>query len=245
MKAPKRTRSRMLQCEIFIWELLPINWLRCCVLFAVRVVLSWSHKTEHRKPRRGSNAAFLRTSPPLPLPLVKSPPLVMRWKWPRKVSKTDKIMLSHCTLIQLNLLAHEFRYHPVERASLEVQYLPRPTDPFLPGAEATEILGGEGHDVGSEFNLNPSLGLSSDGHVKEDDGVSSGHGLRACRVTTYFFQWKRGGGKKGGKKEKKRREENSLSKECFVQILYGENSVLWSDSYFYWGIPIILICVCV
>ena len=89
-------------------------------------------------------------------------------------------MLSHCTLIQLNLLAHEFRYHPVERASLKVQYLPRPTDPFLPGAEATEILGGEGHDVGSEFNLNPSLGLSSDGHVKEDDGVSSGHGLRAA-----------------------------------------------------------------
>jgi hypothetical protein len=47
--------------------------------------------------------------------------------------------------------------------------------------------------------------------------------LRACRVTTYFFQWKRGGGKKGGKKEKKRREENSLSKECFVQNFVWRN----------------------
>ena len=94
-------------------------------------------------------------------------------------------MLSQCTLIHLNLLAHEFRYHPVERASLEMQNLPRPSDPFLPGAEATEILGGEGHDVGSEFNLNPSLGLSPDGHVKEDDGVSSGHhGLRCSCVFT-------------------------------------------------------------
>jgi hypothetical protein len=75
-------------------------------------------------------------------------------------------------------LAHEFRYHPVERAPLEVQDLPPPSDALLARAEAAEILGRDRDDVPSEFHLDPSLGRPAYRDVEEYDGILVRHGSR-------------------------------------------------------------------
>lgn len=63
----------------------------------------------------------------------------------------------------------------MEGAPLEVEDLARPSHSPFAGAQAAEIFGRPGHDVGAQLHLDPALGGSADGDVEEDDWVFGGH----------------------------------------------------------------------
>ena len=57
----------------------------------------------------------------------------------------------------------------MEARSLEVQHLAGTASlALLSGAQATKVFGSPGNDVGSELHLDPALGRTADGDVKED-----------------------------------------------------------------------------
>ena len=57
----------------------------------------------------------------------------------------------------------------MEARSLEVQILAGAAGALLSRAEAAEVLGSPGNNIGPELHLDPALGRTTDGDVKEDD----------------------------------------------------------------------------
>ena len=57
----------------------------------------------------------------------------------------------------------------MEARSLEVQHLAGATGALLSRAQAAEVLGSSGNNIGPQLHLNPALGRTADGDVKEDD----------------------------------------------------------------------------
>ena len=75
---------------------------------------------------------------------------------------------------------HELSDHAVEGRSLVAKAL-------LASAEGTEVLGGAGHNIGTEGHLNAAERLAVGSHVEENNGV--GHfcvrgGVCVCMLKT-------------------------------------------------------------
>lgn len=57
----------------------------------------------------------------------------------------------------------------MEAAALEVQQFARSGKSLFTGAQASEILGCLGDDIGTKLHLDPALGRSANGYIKEND----------------------------------------------------------------------------
>jgi len=75
---------------------------------------------------------------------------------------------------EVTTLAHEGGDDTVEGGSLEVKGLSRASGSLLSGAEAPKVLSGLGDNVGAEGHLDPSSGLSANGHVEVNNRVRPG-----------------------------------------------------------------------
>ena len=69
---------------------------------------------------------------------------------------------------EITTLAHELGDDAMEGGALEVEGLAGLAGTLLAGAEATEILGGLGDNVGAESHLDAAGGLTTNGHVEEN-----------------------------------------------------------------------------
>jgi len=72
---------------------------------------------------------------------------------------------------EVTTLTHEIVNDTMEGGALEVKGLAALAHALLAGAEAAEIFGGLGDDIRSERHLDTACGLTSDGHVKENNRV--------------------------------------------------------------------------
>lgn len=79
---------------------------------------------------------------------------------------------------EVTSLTHEIRYDAVEDRAFVMERLATATESFLPGAECTEVIGGERSGVGVKFHDDTSDRFVSDGHVEEDFGIGVGDGVR-------------------------------------------------------------------
>jgi len=83
----------------------------------------------------------------------------------------DGLATSAVAASEITTLAHEVVDDTMEGGALEVEGLAGSAGALLAGAEASEILGGLGNDVGAESHLNATGGLATNGHVEEYNGV--------------------------------------------------------------------------
>jgi len=83
----------------------------------------------------------------------------------------DGLATSAVAASEITTLAHEIVDDTMERGALEMERLARSAGALLAGAEASEILGGLGDDVGAEGHLNATGGLATNGHVEVNNGV--------------------------------------------------------------------------
>lgn len=91
--------------------------------------------------------------------------------------KTLAFSILQCILILL-VKQHnhsQARDNTMKAAALEVEQLARPSVSLFAGAQASKVLCSSWNDVGTKLHLDPTLGRTSDGDIKEYDRIFGAH----------------------------------------------------------------------